>query len=217
MNQASLKNLGLGDSIMSSHRFSRSRGGVTLLLATLAAFVTAPILAGGAGYLQPERGKSPMLQLTSSAFQPESNIPAQFTCDGRNMSPELSWSAAPAGTKSFALVMHDPDAPIEGGYTHWIVYNIPAAAHHLAENVPNQDRLADGAMQGKNDAGKYGYTGPCPPSGTHRYYFRLYALDVDLDSSAASSKASLEKAIHGHVLATGELLGRYKRSAGKAA
>ena len=217
MNQEPIKISAREIPSMSSHRFSRSRGGVTLLLTALAAFVTAPSLAGGAGYRQPERGKSPMLQLTSSAFQPESNIPAQFTCDGRNISPELSWSAAPVGTKSFALVMHDPDAPIEGGYTHWIVYKIPAAAHHLAENVPNQDRLPDGAMQGKNDAGKYGYTGPCPPSGTHRYYFRLYALDIDLDPKAASSKASLEKAIHGHVLATGELLGRYKRSAGKAA
>ncbi len=217
MNQASANNFGMGDPIMSSQSFSRSRGGVTLLLTALAALVTASSLAGGAGYFQPERGKSRMLQLTSSAFEPESNIPAQFSCDGRNISPELSWSAAPGGTKSFALVMHDPDAPIEGGYTHWIVYNIPAAAHHLAENVPNQDRLSDGSMQGKNDAGKYGYTGPCPPSGTHRYYFRLYALDVELNPAAGSSKASLEKAIHGHVLATAELLGRYKRSAGKAA
>jgi Raf kinase inhibitor-like YbhB/YbcL family protein len=217
MNQASISNLGMGDSIMNSHSFSRSRGGVTLLLTALAAFLIAPSLAGGAGYFQPERGQSRMLQLTSSAFEPESNIPAQFTCDGRNISPELSWSAAPAGTKSFALVMHDPDAPIEGGYTHWIVYNIPAAAHHLAENTPNQDRLPDGTIQGKNDAGKYGYTGPCPPSGTHRYYFRLYALDVELGPGAGASKASLEKAMHGHVLVTAELLGRYKRSAGKAA
>src|SRR5262249_5085449 len=176
MNQESIKISAREIPSMSSHRFSRSRGGVTLLLTALAAFVTAPSLAGGAGYRQPERGKSPMLQLTSSAFRPESNIPAQFTCDGRNISPELSWSAAPAGTKSFALVMHDPDAPIEGGYTHWIAYNIPAAPHHLAENVPNQDRLPHGAMQGKNDAGKYGYTGPCPPSGTHRSFFRLYPL-----------------------------------------
>jgi Raf kinase inhibitor-like YbhB/YbcL family protein len=214
MNQAPTKNPGLGDSSMSFRNFSRSRGSIIFLLLALAAFVTAPRLAG---HLQPERGKSPMLQLTSSAFEAESNIPSQFSCDGRNMSPELSWSAPPARTKSFALVMHDPDAPIEGGYTHWIIYNIPAMAHQLAENIPNQDRLANGTLQGKNDAGKYGYTGPCPPSGTHRYYFRLYALDVDLDSNAGASKASLEKAIHGHVLATAELLGRYKRSAGKAA
>jgi Raf kinase inhibitor-like YbhB/YbcL family protein len=158
-----------------------------------------------------------MLQLTSSAFEHESNIPAQFSCDGRNVSPDLSWSTAPTRTKSFALIMHDPDAPIAGGYTHWIVYNIPATAHHLAESIPNQDRLPDGTVQGKNDSGKYGYTGPCPPSGTHRYYFRLYALDTVLDASAGSSKASLEKAIQGHVLAKAELLGRYKRSAGKAA
>jgi Raf kinase inhibitor-like YbhB/YbcL family protein len=158
-----------------------------------------------------------MFQLTSSAFETESSIPQQFSCDGRNISPELSWSSAPAGTKSFALIMHDPDAPIEGGYTHWLVYNIPATAHQLPENVPNQDKLAEGGIQGRNDSGKYGYTGPCPPSGTHRYYFRLYALDSELDSRAGASKASLEKAIEGHVLAKAELLGRYKRNAGKAA
>jgi Raf kinase inhibitor-like YbhB/YbcL family protein len=216
MRKASIKNFGMGDSTLLSRSFFRSRAGVTLLLTMLAACLTAPALVG-AGHSQPERGKPAMLQLTSSAFEPESNIPAQFSCDGRDVSPDLSWSAAPTRTKSFALVMHDPDAPIAGGYTHWIVYNIPATAHHLTEGIPNQDRLLDGTMQGKNDAGKYGYTGPCPPSGTHRYYFRLYALDVQLDPSAGSSKASIEKAIQGHVLATAELLGRYKRSTGKAA
>jgi len=158
-----------------------------------------------------------MLQLTSSAFETESSIPPQFSCEGRNISPELSWTGAPAGTKSFALIMHDPDAPITGGYSHWLLYNIPATEHHLAENTPNQDQLSGGGMQGKNDAGKYGYTGPCPPSGTHRYYFRLYALDTLLDPRAGASKADLEKAMEGHVLATAELLGRFKRSSGRAA
>ena len=113
--------------------------------------------------------------------------------------------------------MHDPDAPIEGGYTHWLVYNIPANVNHLPENVPNQDALPGGGMQGKNDSGKYGYTGPCPPSGTHRYYFRLYALDRELGSAAGGTKAALEKAMEGHVLAKAELLGRYKRNTNKAA
>ena len=113
--------------------------------------------------------------------------------------------------------MHDPDAPVPGGFTHWLVYNIPATVDHLPEHVPNQDALPGGGVQAKNDGGKYGYMGPCPPSGTHRYYFRLYALDIILDPAAGSSKAALEKAIEGHVLAQAELLGRYKRTAGKAA
>jgi Raf kinase inhibitor-like YbhB/YbcL family protein len=158
-----------------------------------------------------------MLQLTSTAFHPEENIPAKFTCDDRNISPELSWSSPPAGTKSFALVMHDPDAPMAGGYTHWLVYNIPPTVDNIPENAPNQDHLPGGGMQGKNDSGTYGYTGPCPPSGTHRYYFRLYALDVELDPAAGSNKAGLEQAMRGHILAQAELLGRYKRSVSKAA
>jgi Raf kinase inhibitor-like YbhB/YbcL family protein len=158
-----------------------------------------------------------MLQLTSSAFQSGANIPPKFTCDDRNISPELSWKGAPAGTKSFALVMHDPDAPVSGGYTHWVAYNIPAAGDHIAEDAPKQDRLPGGGIQGKNDSGTYGYTGPCPPSGTHRYYFRLYALDSELDAGASASKAALEQAMKGHVLAQGELLGKYTRSSSRAA
>jgi Raf kinase inhibitor-like YbhB/YbcL family protein len=163
------------------------------------------------------RKDAPMLHLTSTAFETENNIPMQYSCDGRNISPELSWSGAPAGTKSFALVMHDPDAPVGGGYTHWLAYNIPAAADHIPENAPNQDRLPGGGIQGKNDSGTYGYTGPCPPSGTHRYYFRLYALDVELGPRAGTSKAAMEQSMQGHVLAQAELLGRYKRPSGRAA
>ncbi|HEY6274162.1 MAG TPA: YbhB/YbcL family Raf kinase inhibitor-like protein [Terriglobales bacterium] len=158
-----------------------------------------------------------MLHLSSSAFEAESNIPREFTCEGRNISPELSWSGAPPATKSFALVMHDPDAPVPGGFMHWLIFNIPATADHLPEHVPNQDALPGGGVQGKNDGGRYGYMGPCPPSGTHRYYFRLYALDEEVDSGAGASKDALEKAMEGHVLAQAELLGRYRRVTGKAA
>ena len=157
------------------------------------------------------------MHLRSSAFEQEGNIPREFTCEGRNISPELSWNGVPAGTKTFALVMHDPDAPVSGGFTHWVVYNIPASVDHLPEHVPNQDAVPGGGVQAKNDSGKYGYMGPCPPSGVHRYYFRLYALDVNLDSGAGSSKEALEKAMKGHVLGQAELLGRYQRTAGKAA
>jgi Raf kinase inhibitor-like YbhB/YbcL family protein len=197
--------------VSSQHRASLLCRAALLILALAAPVFKAPAVP------QPKGRNQSMLQLTSTAFHPEENIPAKFTCDDRNISPELSWSGAPAGTKSFALVMHDPDAPMAGGYTHWLVYNIPPTADNLPENAPNQDHLPGGGMQGKNDSGTYGYTGPCPPSGTHRYYFRFYALDVELDPHAGSNKAGLEQAIRGHILAQAELLGRYKRSAGKAA
>lgn len=158
-----------------------------------------------------------MLRLTSSAFAHESEIPGEFSCDGRNSSPELSWSGAPPGTKSFALIMHDPDAPMSGGYTHWLIYNIPGSVNRIPENAPNQDQLPGGGIQGKNSGGKYGYTGPCPPSGSHRYYFRLYALDTPLDPASGASKETLEKALEGHVLAQAELMGRYQRTSHKAA
>jgi Raf kinase inhibitor-like YbhB/YbcL family protein len=158
-----------------------------------------------------------MFQLKTSAFQPEGNIPSRFTCEGQNISPEISWTDAPQGTKSFALVMHDPDAPRRGGYTHWVVFNIPASVKQIPENAPKQAELPAGGIQGKNDDGGAGYTGPCPPSGTHRYYFRLYALDKKLDLKDGVTKDELEKALKGHVLGEAEFMGKYKRGAGKAA
>jgi len=195
-------------------------GSLCCLSLLLLVFVPSAITqsqAGGKHQANSDRKEPSMFHLISTAFETKSNVPMQYSCDGRNISPELSWSGAPAGTKSFALVMHDPDAPVAGGYTHWLVYNIPAIVSQIAENAPSQDRLPGGGMQGKNDSGSYGYTGPCPPSGTHRYYFRLYALDTELDPRAGASKAALEKAMQGHALAQAELLGRYKRPSGKAA
>jgi Raf kinase inhibitor-like YbhB/YbcL family protein len=158
-----------------------------------------------------QRGAS-MFRLTSTAFKAEGGIPQRFTCDGDNISPPLAWSGAPQGTRSFALIMHDPDAPKPGGYTHWVVYNIPSTVTHLEENAPKQERLPDGGIQGENDSGRIGYTGPCPPSGTHRYYFRLYALDREVDLKGGASKSELESAMKGHILAQAELMGKYKRS-----
>ncbi len=158
-----------------------------------------------------------MFQLKSNAFQAEGNIPPRFTCEGENISPELSWSDAPEATKTFALVLHDPDAPKKGGYTHWVVFNIPAAATHIAENVPKHGALPGGGTQGKNDGGSIGYTGPCPPSGAHRYFFHLYALDQELQLREGASKGELEKALGKHVLGQAELMGKYRRGAGKAA
>ncbi len=158
-----------------------------------------------------------MFLLKTTAFQPEGSIPSRFTCEGENISPEIIWTGAPQGTRSFALVMHDPDAPRRGGYTHWVVFNIPASTTHIPEHAPKQAELPGGGVQGKNDNGSVGYTGPCPPSGTHRYYFRLYALDTELHLKDAAGKDALEKALKGHVLGEAEIMGKYKQGAGKAA
>lgn len=158
-----------------------------------------------------------MLQLTSSSFQSEGNIPSQFTCEGRDISPELTWKNAPSGTKSFALIVHDPDAPRSGGFTHWVVYNLPGNVTHIAQGAPNTEKLPSGGIQGKNDFGQIGYKGPCPPSGTHRYYFYLYALDTELNLQPGAGKDDVEKAIKGHVLEKTEFMGRYKKGSSKAA
>lgn len=157
------------------------------------------------------------MQLTSSSFQPEGNIPRQFTCEGNDISPELSWKNAPSGVKTFALIVHDPDAPRSGGFTHWVAYNIPANVTEIPQDLPKSEKLPNGGIQGKNDSGKLGYMGPCPPSGTHRYYFYLYALDTELNLQPGATKDELEKAMKGHILAQTELMGRYKKTSDKAA
>jgi Raf kinase inhibitor-like YbhB/YbcL family protein len=149
------------------------------------------------------------LQLTSPSFSTGASIPARYTCDGRDMSPPLQWTGVPAGVKSFALIVHDPDAPA-GDWVHWVAYNIPSAAVGLRENQPKKKSLDDGTLQGVNDFGKAGYGGPCPPGGTHRYVFHLYALDALLTLPAGVERQVLEEAIKGHVLAEGELTGTYR-------
>jgi len=149
-------------------------------------------------------------QLTSSAFSNEGTIPANYTCDGSDMSPPLAWSGAPAGTKSYALVVDDPDAPA-GTWVHWVVWNIPATVNALAENVAKTAELPDGTRQGISDFKRPGWGGPCPPSGTHRYYFKLYALDALLVVSAPATKRDLETAMKDHILGQATLLGTYTR------
>lgn len=158
-----------------------------------------------------------MFQLTSSAFQPEANIPRQFTCEGNDVSPDLTWRNPPSGTRSFALIVHDPDAPRPGGFTHWVVYNIPASVTQISQGAPRGDTLPGGGIQGENDGGQNGFMGPCPLSGTHRYYFYLYALDTQLNLKPGAGKDDVEKAIKGHVLEKTELMGRYKKGSEKAA
>ena len=151
------------------------------------------------------------LKVESLAFSPGGDIPRQHTCDGPDLSPPLRWSEPPAGTQSLALICDDPDAPA-GTWVHWVLYRIPASARGLPEGVPKRETLADGSRQGRNDFGKVGYGGPCPPRGPkHRYFFKLYALDTVLDLPPGATKAELLKAMEGHILAQGELMGRYGR------
>ena len=150
------------------------------------------------------------LALSSTSFQGGGKIPSQYTCDGADTSPQLSWPAPPAGTKSFALIMSDPDAP-GGTFVHWVLYDIPAVNRELPAGIPKQSQLADNSRQGKNDFGKTGYGGPCPPGGTHHYVFSLYALDATIDLPPGATRSQLETAMKGHILAHGELTATYKR------
>ena len=151
------------------------------------------------------------LQLKSSDFASGQKIPKQFTCEGEDISPALSWNDPPAGTKSFALIVDDPDAPA-GTWVHWVIWNIPASTHQLPENLAKSDRLDNGATQGRNDFGKTGYNGPCPPPGkAHRYFFRLYALDGKLTLPPGASRQQLDGAMQGHILAQAEYLGTFRR------
>jgi Raf kinase inhibitor-like YbhB/YbcL family protein len=151
------------------------------------------------------------LELTSPAFSEAADIPKPFTGDGGDKSPRLQWGEPPAGTKSFAVICDDPDAP-RGTWVHWVLFNLPADVRELGEGVPTTDVLINGAKQGKNDFGKTGYGGPAPPAGKpHRYFFKLYALDITLDLPAGATKEKLVAAMNGHILAEGQLMGKYGR------
>src|SRR5438552_16166311 len=164
-------------------------GASAILLAAIASFA-----AGGA-----------KMKITSSAFQQGANIPSKFSCDGANTSPPLQISDVPSEAKSLVLIVDDPDAP-SGLFTHWVVWNISSQTTTIAEGSTPK------GVQGTNDCGKSGYGGPCPPSGTHRYYFKILALDRGLDLSAGSKRAQLDSAMKGDVIAQGELMGHYSRS-----
>lgn len=150
------------------------------------------------------------LTLTSSAFAEGAMIPKKYTCDADDISPDLAWSGAPAGTKSFALVCDDPDAPV-GTWVHWVLFDIPAGVSALPSGVPPDAELQNGARHGLNDFRRLGYGGPCPPGGTHRYYFKIYALDTRLSLVSGCTKAEVLATMQGHILAEGRLMGKYKR------
>ncbi len=154
------------------------------------------------------------LTLVSSAFAANGEIPACHTCEGEDVSPPLAWSGAPQGTRSFALIVDDPDAPDPKApkmtWVHWVVYNLPATVHGLPEGVTFRS-LPAGAQEGLNDWKRSNYGGPCPPTGRHRYFHKLYALDSVLANLSAPTKAELERAMKGHVLAHAELIGTYQK------
>jgi len=150
------------------------------------------------------------ITITSSAFTEGAMIPKKYTCDAEDISPDLKWSGVPQEAKSLTLICDDPDAPV-GTWVHWVLFNIPADTTALPAGIPAEAVLKNGARHGQNDFRKLGYGGPCPPGGTHRYYFKIYALDTLLTLESGSTKAQLLGAMKGHILAEGQLMGRYKR------
>jgi len=203
-----------------------SRHGRTASVAI--AYLLAAIASAGC------QGKDPLpaedaarrtIQLRSPAFADGGMIPQTFTCDGNDRSPPLEWSGVPVKAQSVVLICDDPDAPL-GTWSHWVVFNLAPQVRALNEGIPPEETIAavvaetpgsaDGkptkARQGTNDFGKIGYGGPCPPSGTHRYFFRLYALDIQLELGSSATRSQVLKASEGHILAEGRLMGKYKRS-----
>lgn len=150
------------------------------------------------------------MKITSAAFNEGEMIPRKYTCDGQDISPPLTWSEIPEGTKSLALISDDPDAPM-GTWVHWVYYDIPSDRTELPEDVAPDEKPAPGGTQGMTDFGRIGYGGPCPPGGTHRYYFKLYALDTILDLDAGTTKGALLNAMEGHILGETQLMGKYRR------
>lgn len=155
-------------------------------------------------------GEEMNITITSSAFKEGDFIPKKCTCDDVDISPPLEWSGIPEGTKELALICDDPDAPM-GTWVHWVIYNLPSNVQKLPENIPPIKVLENGTTQGSNDFHKIGYGGPCPPSGTHRYFFKIYALDTELNLEPGKTKTKLLKSMEGHILAEGQLMGKYKR------
>ena len=150
------------------------------------------------------------IKLTSTAFKEGQPIPRTYTCDGVNISPPLEWSGVPKTAKTVAIICDDPDAPT-GTWVHWVLYNLPADNIGIVESMPATEKLAAGGFQGKNDSEKIGYDGPCPPSGTHRYFFKIYALDSEPPLKAGATKAETMKAMEGHIILQGQLMGTYQR------
>ncbi len=160
--------------------------------------------------LKVKGGKMMEITIKSKAFDHGGMIPKKYTCDGINVSPPLTWDPVPEGTETLALICDDPDAPV-GIWVHWVIFNLPANTTGLKEQIPYEEMLDIGAKQGKNDFRKIGYGGPCPPGGVHRYYFKIYALDIKIMLKPGITKSQLIDAMSGHILGKGQLMGKYKR------
>jgi len=183
--------------------FCTLSGVIILMLGGLLLPVEVPTVSGGV--------MMNTIPLSIPAFTQGRPIPVKFTCDGENLSPELQWGNLPVGTKSLALIMDDPDAPM-GTFVHWVIYNMPATLTGLPEGVKTEEQVSGIGTQGNNGAGRSGYTGPCPPPGKpHRYFFSLYALDMWAVFEPGFSKEQLLQQIEGHVLATGQVMGTFQR------
>mgnify|MGYP003807477897 CR=1 FL=1 len=152
------------------------------------------------------------MEITSRAFSQGDMIPPRYTCDGENVSPPIAWKGVPEGTRSITIICEDPDAPM-GTFVHWVYYDIPPTAGGLPEGIPCDKRPQAGGVQGINNVPAIGYTGPCPPSGTHRYFFRVYAVDTELGLPPGSTAKEVMGAMDGHLLGMGELMGKYQRRA----
>jgi Raf kinase inhibitor-like YbhB/YbcL family protein len=150
------------------------------------------------------------IKLQSTAFEDGELIPSKYTCDGKNISPPLKWENIPEETQSIAIICDDPDAPM-GIWVHWIIFNLPPETSRLEENFPDDETFPDGTRQGINDFGAVGYGGPCPPAGSHRYFFKIYALDMLVSLVTVVDKQTLLETIDGHIIAHGQLIGRYHR------
>jgi Raf kinase inhibitor-like YbhB/YbcL family protein len=161
----------------------------------------------GAAQAEKKEVSMPEIKVTSPAFEQDSMIPIRYTCEGEDAAPVIIWKDLPEKTKTLALICDDPDAP-HGTWVHWVVYDIPASDTSFSAKTPDEKKPF---VFGKNSWGKTTYGGPCPPSGTHRYFFKLYALDTNLGLKAGATKEALLKAMEGHVLAQGELMGKYKK------
>lgn len=158
-----------------------------------------------------DQGSSLGFSIQAEAFNPGADIPRKFSCQGSDVSPALVWTEPPAGTQSLVLIFDDPDAPA-GTWVHWVLYDLPTGARRLGEALPPTAQVAGGGRQGTNDFGKIGYGGPCPPPGkSHRYFFKLYALDSRPTLKAGATKPDVEQAMKGHILAKAEMVGRYRR------
>ncbi|HXQ37369.1 MAG TPA: YbhB/YbcL family Raf kinase inhibitor-like protein [Anaerolineales bacterium] len=181
---------------------------IVLLLAGLAIILSAC----GTGATQTEAAVTTQITITSDAFANGQSIPAKYSCNGRNISPALAWTDPPDGTQSLALIVDDPDAPF-GTWVHWLLYNIPEDTRSLQEDLPITGKNVDpnAIFVGKNSSGKTAYDGPCPPSGTHRYFFKLYALDTTINLLPGATKEQVLKEMNGHILAQGELVGTFSR------